>query len=335
MVRGSSCFFVDSLMHWSRSAQNYTHLLVIMDILFFVIPILMLLMFSLGIDLRPGDFYRVIRSPGAAVIGLTGQLVGLPLIAGLIALLLNLPPLLAVGLVLLAACPGGSSSNAFTMLARGDVALSVSLTTITSVVTTLTIPFIVNWATGFWMGAEAGLRLALGPVLGQNALTILLPIGLGMLLRAQASSLADRISPFLRKAALPLLLVMISVFIIQQRDVLALGATTIALAAFLLIFLTMSLGLFLGWIARLKEASRRTILIEVGMQNVAQAMAISTSPFLMADAAYAIPAVFYAVVMNLVLLSYLAWLAFRNAKSSRAGLGQVRAGSLLGIWAHY
>lgn len=291
-----------------------------MNILFLVIPILMLLMFSLGLDLRPGDFYRVIRYPRAAIIGLTGQLLGLPLIAALVALLLNLPPLLAVGLVLLAACPGGPSSNAFTMLARGDVALSVSLTAITSVVTILTIPFIVNLATGFWMGTEAGLRLALGPVLGQNALTILLPIGLGMLLRAKGNSLADRISPFLRKAALPLLLVMIFVFIIQQRDVLAIGVSTIAVAAFLLIFLTMSLGLFLGWIARLKEASRRAILIEVGMQNVAQAMAISTSPFLMADEAYAIPAAFYAVVMNLVLLSYLAWIKFRNGESRTAGL---------------
>jgi len=300
-----------------------------MDILFLVIPVLMLLMFSLGLDLRPEDFYRVIRWPGAAIIGLTGQLLGLPLIAVLIALLLNLPPLLAVGLVLLAACPGGTSSNAFTMLARGDVALSVSLTAITSVVTILTIPFIVNLATGFWMGEEAGLRLAAGPVLGQNALTILLPIGLGMLLRAKGNSLADRLSLILRKAALPLLLVMIFVFIIQQRDVLALGVSKIALADFLLIFLTMSLGLFLGWIARLKEASRRAILIEVGMQNVAQAMAISTSPFLMADTAYAIPAVFYAVVMNLVLLTYLAQLKFRNGKSSQAGLGHMRTGSML------
>lgn len=290
-----------------------------MNILFLIIPVLMLLMFSLGLDLRPADFSRVIRWPKAACIGLSAQLIGLPVIAALIAILLNLPPLPAVGLILLAACPGGPSSNAFTMLARGDVALSVTLTAITSIVTILTIPITVNLATGYWMGKEAGLNLAPGPVLGQNAVTILLPIGLGMLLRAKRNSLADTVSPFLRKAALPLLLVMISVFIIQQRDVLAAGVSTIALAAFLLIFLTMSLGLFLGWTARLKEASRRAILIEVGMQNVAQAMAISASPFLMADPVYAIPAVFYAVVMNLVLLGYLAFLKIGITGSSIKG----------------
>src|SRR6056297_1231972 len=104
-----------------------------MNILLVVIPVLVLLMFSLGLDLRPRDFARVARRPRPVAIGLAAQLVGLPLVAVAVATAVGLPPVAAVGLVLLAACPGGASSNAFTMLARGDVALSVTLTAVTSV----------------------------------------------------------------------------------------------------------------------------------------------------------------------------------------------------------
>ncbi len=287
-----------------------------MNILLLIIPILMLLMFSLGLDLRPADFARVVRCPRAAVVGLAAQMIGLPLMAFLVATLLGLPPILAVGLVLLAACPGGASSNAFTMLAGGDVALSVSLTAVTSVMTFLTIPVVVNLAMEHWMAADAGLRLAVGPVLGQNAVTILLPIGLGMLVRIWRAALADRWGNLLRKTALPLLLVMIAIFMVQQREILLLGVTTVALATLLLITATMALGALLGWAGRLQAAARRAILIEVGMQNAAQAMAIAASPFLLADEAYAIPAVVYAVTMNGVLLGYLAWLRYRVPKPS-------------------
>jgi bile acid:Na+ symporter, BASS family len=285
-----------------------------MSILWLVIPILMLLMFSLGLDLRGADFLRVVRWPAAAIIGLIAQMLGLPLVAFMVASLLGLPPIQAVGLVLLAACPGGPSSNAFTMLARGDVALSVSLTAVTSVLTVLTIPVVVNLAMGHWMAAEAGLRLGLGPVLGQNAVTILFPIGVGMLLRVRCAPLAERLGHMLRRAALPMLLAMVTIFMVQQSDVLLAGMSKIALAALLLIGTTMALGAFLGWIGRLREAARRAILIEVGMQNAAQAMAIAASPFLLANGAYAIPAVVYAVTMNVVLLGYLGWLRFRAPK---------------------
>jgi bile acid:Na+ symporter, BASS family len=287
-----------------------------MNILLLIIPILMLLMFSLGLDLRTVDFVRVFRHPRAAMIGFAAQMLGLPVAAFLIASLLGLPSILAVGLILLAACPGGPSSNAFTMLARGDVALSVSLTAITSIITVFTIPFVVNVAMAHWMASDAGLRLALVPVLGQNMVTILFPICLGMLVRAKSEVSAETLSRILRKTALPMLLFMVAIFMVQQRDVLLAGITTVALAAISLILVTMALGGLLGWAGRLRKAARRAILIEVGMQNAAQAMAIAASPFLLANAAYAVPAVVYAVTMNLVLLSYLGWLRCRDGEES-------------------
>ncbi len=290
-----------------------------MNILLVVIPVLVLLMFSLGLDLRPRDFARVVRQPRPVAIGLVAQLVGLPLAAATVATVVGLPPVAAVGLVLLAACPGGASSNAFTMLARGDVALSVTLTAVTSVVTVATIPAVVNLAMGHWLGADPTLRLALGPVLGQNAVTILLPIGLGMLLRARRPGLAGRLGAGLRRAALPLLLLMIAVFVLRQRSVLLASAGSLSLATLLLILATMGLGALLGRLGRLGPPAGRAILIEVGMQNAAQAIAIAASPLLLADFAFAVPAVVYAVTMNVVLLGYLAWVRGRPLAAAVPG----------------
>lgn len=188
-----------------------------MNILIVVVPVLIMLMFCLGLELRTRDFTRLAAQPGPVAIGLAAQLLGLPVIAASLAWLLGLPPVAAVGLILLAACPGGASSNAFTMLARGDVALSVSLTAVTSVVTVVTIPLVVNTAMSWWQGADAGLSLAVGPVLGQNTVTILLPIGLGMAVRSRRPHLADRLLPVLRRAALPLLLLMIVVTLVLNN----------------------------------------------------------------------------------------------------------------------
>lgn len=293
-----------------------------MNILIVVVPVLILLMFCLGLELRTRDFTRLAAQPRPVAIGLAAQLLGLPVVATLVAWVLGLPPVAAVGLVLLAACPSGASSNAFTMLARGDVALSVSLTAITSMVTVVTIPVVVNLAMSWWQGADGHLRLAMGPVLAQNAVTILLPIGLGMAVRSRRPQLADRLLPALRRAALPLLLLMIVVFVIKQRTVLAAGLPTLAGAVTLLILVAMGLGSLLGRAAQLTTAARRAILIEVGMQNAAQAIAIAASPLLLGDAAYAVPAVVYAVVMNLVLLGYLGWV---RAQDSRAAAVTARA----------
>jgi bile acid:Na+ symporter, BASS family len=289
-----------------------------MNILIVVVPVLILLMFCLGLELRARDFTRLAAQPGPVAIGLAAQLLGLPVIAASLAWVLGLPPVAAVGLILLAACPGGASSNAFTMLARGDVALSVSLTAVTSVVTVVTIPLVVNTAMSWWQGADAGLSLAVGPVLGQNTVTILLPIGLGMAVRSRRPHLADRLLPVLRRAALPLLLLMIVVFVIRQRAVLAAGLPTLAGAVTLLILVAMGLGSLLGRAARLATAAQRAILIEVGMQNAAQAIAIAASPLLLGDAAYAVPAVVYAVVMNFVLLGYLGWVRAQDGRAMTA-----------------
>ncbi len=118
-----------------------------MNTIWIVLPILTLLMFDLGLALRFEDFGKVFRRPWPIVVALTGQLVFLPAIALGLAYLLKLPPVFFIGLVLIACCPGGSSSNVFSKLANGDVALSVTLTALSSIITLFTIPVIMGWAT--------------------------------------------------------------------------------------------------------------------------------------------------------------------------------------------
>lgn len=157
-----------------------------------VLPILTLLMFDLGLSLKFEDFGKVFRSPGPIVIALVGQLVLLPLIALGLATLFKLPPVFFIGLVLIACCPGGSSSNVFSKLAGGDVALSVTLTALSSVITLFTIPLVMSWATAL-VGTSVGISLPVGNLIKQNLVLMLLPVLLGIGLHYAWPAVADKV----------------------------------------------------------------------------------------------------------------------------------------------
>jgi len=118
-----------------------------MNTVWIVLPILIVLMFQLGIELDGRSFSEVVRQPIGIVAGLIGQLLLLPLLAFGVGILFDLPPILFLGMILIACCPGGSSSNVFSMLAKGDVALSVTLTALSSIITLFTIPLVMEYAT--------------------------------------------------------------------------------------------------------------------------------------------------------------------------------------------
>ena len=151
-----------------------------MNSILIVLPILTVLMFDLGLTLEGKDFLLVLKRFKAFTAGLAGQIIILPLIAWGIASLLNLSPMMSIGLVLIACCPGGSSSNVFSKLAKGDVALSVSLTAISRIVTLFTLPPVMQ-AVNAHTGAAAGIHLPVRNLLMQNIVTMLLPILLGIL----------------------------------------------------------------------------------------------------------------------------------------------------------
>ena len=274
-----------------------------MNTIWIVLPILTLLMFDLGLSLRFEDFGKVFRHPWPIAVALFGQLVLLPSIALGLAYLFRLPPVFFIGLVLIACCPGGSSSNVFSKLAKGDVALSVTLTAISSVVTLFTIPFIMSWATRL-VGDSVGISLPVGNLIKQNLVLMLLPVLLGIGLHYAWPQAAEKTDKVLSKLAFPLLLVLITVFYIQHHRTILDNIGVLGACVTALILLAIGCSSLLSRLVRNDAQQRRTVIIEVGMQNAAQAIAIASSPLIFANEVMAIPAILYSLMMNIVLLTY-------------------------------
>ena len=282
-----------------------------MNTIWIVLPILTLLMFDLGLVLRFEDFGKVFRNPWPIAVALFGQLILLPLIALGLAYLFNLPPVFFIGLVLIACCPGGSSSNVFSRLAKGDVALSVTLTAISSVITLFTIPFIMSLATRL-VGESVGITLPVGNLIKQNLVLMLLPVLLGIGLHYAWPRAAEKTDRVLSRLAFPLLLVLITVLYIQHHRTILENIGVLGLCVTALILLAIGCSSLLSRLVKNDFRQRRTVIIEVGMQNAAQAIAIASSPLIFANEEMAIPAILYSLMMNIVLLAYVGIVPKRN-----------------------
>lgn len=276
-------------------------------------PILIVLMFLLGTELNKKAFVNVARHPKAVALGMTGQIVLLPAIAFALAWLLEVPPVCFMGLVLIACCPGGSSSNVFSMLAKGDVALSVTLTAVSSIVTLFTLPVIME-LTSHIVSHNAGISIELpvGKLLVQNIVLLFVPLMAGWLFRRWKPMLAEKVSKALNKLAFPALMTLALLFFLQYTQEIIDNFRLIGMACGLLILASMVCSSLLARVGRLTNAVRRTIVIEVGMQNAAQAIAIATSPFIFNSGEMAIPAIIYALLMNVILLLYILKFKYSN-----------------------
>ena len=274
-----------------------------MNTIWIVLPILTLLMFDLGLTLCFEDFGKVFRRPWPIVVALFGQLVLLPIIALGLAWAFNLTPVFFIGLILIACCPGGSSSNVFSRLANGDVALSVILTALSSVITLFTIPVIMSWATQM-IGESVGITLPVGNLIKQNLLLMLLPVLVGIAIHYIWPNASAKIDKVLSKLAFPLLMVLITVFYVQNHRVIIDNIGIISVCVTALILVAVLCSSLLSRLVKNNAQQRRTVVIEVGMQNAAQAIAIATSPFIFNSAEMAIPAILYSLMMNIVLLIY-------------------------------
>lgn len=276
-------------------------------------PILIVLMFLLGTELNKEAFVNVARHPKAVALGMTGQIVLLPAIAFALAWLLEVPPVYFMGLVLIACCPGGSSSNVFSMLAKGDVALSVTLTAVSSIVTLFTLPVIME-LTSHIISHNAGISIELpvGKLLVQNIVLLFVPLMAGWLFRRWKPMLAGKVSRVLNKLAFPALMTLALLFFLQYTQEIIDNFRLIGMACGLLILASMACSSLLARVGKLTDAVRRTIVIEVGMQNAAQAIAIATSPFIFNSGEMAIPAIIYALLMNVILLLYILKFKYSN-----------------------
>lgn len=282
-----------------------------MNPILLVIPILSVLMFDLGLTLTGSDFTRLMRQPRAVLVGLAGQLILLPLVAAALVLVFRPRAEFALGFVLLACCPGGSSSNIFSKLAGGNVALSVTMTALSSVLTLFTLPVLMDVAVDWIQADYAGIHLPVGNLVVQNIVLMALPILLGIAVRRLAPRVAAKTDRVLSRLAFPALMLLAGIFFVQHHATIGEHIGSLGLMALLLIVTASTVGAFVGKVTGLEKRERRTIVIEIGMQNAAQAIAIATSPFVLANEVVAIPAVIYALIMNVVLLCYVGVIRLR------------------------
>lgn len=261
-------------------------------------------MFDLGLQLTIEDFTLIFKRPKAIVIALVGQIIILPIVAFGLSELFALTEVFYVGMILIACCPGGSSSNVFSMLAKGDVALSVSLTALSSIITLFTLPLIMNWAVNIAGTETAAIELPVGNLLKQNLLVMFLPIFLGIAIRYKWKEAAATIDKVLSKCAFPLLMLLAGIFFVQNKAEIVQNISSIGLCVTAMLLICILIAVMLSRLLGLNKKEERTIAIEVGMQNAAQAIAIASSPFVFNNPAIATPAIIYALMMNVVLLIY-------------------------------
>ncbi len=278
------------------------------------------IMFGLGLALTLGDFARVVQYPRAVVVGLVVQTVVLVPVAFAIAKLLALPPLLAIGLMLLAAAPGGAMANVFSHLAHGDVALNVTLTAINSLLALAWLPLVMNWSLAHFLGAEQYVPPPTQKII-DVATFIVLPVIVGMVVRQLWPALARRAESPVRLASVLLLACVVALTIVTSHETLAASFAAVGVACIVLNLVSMGLGYAIPRLAGLPMPQVISISFEIGVHNAA--VAIFMAMQVLNEDVAAVPAALYGLVMIATASIAVTWLRHRHARNTVA-IGQVQ-----------
>jgi len=270
---------------------------------------LFLIMFGMGLSLKLVDFKRVSKAPKAITIGVIGQMLLLPLIAFGIAVVMKLPPEIAVGLMIIALAPGGATSNMFTYLFKGDVSLSISLTAVVSVITPFTIPIIAALSMTYFMGNSTEFSIPVIKTIMQLLVITIVPVALGMLFLARWPNAAARIETVLKWFSVLFLILIIALIVLKNRDSMLDFFAQAGLATFILNIAVLALGFTLAQWAKLNHAQSVSIGFEVGIQNGTLALVVAGT--LIGNEAMMIPAVTYSLVMFVTGAAFGWWVKHR------------------------
>ncbi|MDT0327721.1 bile acid:sodium symporter family protein [Nocardiopsis lambiniae] len=274
---------------------------------------LAIIMLGLGLSLTVADFTRLIRVPGTVALILGCQIILLPLICFGLVLLFQPPPALAVGMMLLAASPGGTTASLYSHLFRGNVALNISLTALNSLTAMVTLPLITNLSLAYFMSDGDTLGLQADKVLQVFAI-ILIPVAIGMLIRAKAEPFALRMEKPVKIASVFVLFGVIAVAVYQELD--NIGDYIVSVGLMVLLFNIA--GLVIGyWAPRLIGTGRPESIascMEIGLHNTTLSLAIALSPALLNSTEIAIPSAVYGVLMFFTAAATGALLARRSAR---------------------
>lgn len=254
------------------------------------------IMFGMGLSLTFGDFKRILLYPKAVTIGLINQLVFIPIVAFGLIMVFGLRAELAVGLMILAVCPGGATSNLITHLAKGDSALSITLTAFSSLITVLTIPFLVNFSIQYFMpggGKEFQLNV-FGTVISVILITAI-PVLIGMIILRRTPNLAFRIEPIFRKLSAVFFVIILIAAILKERENLLTYIVQVGPVALALNIATLVIGFFSSRLLGLSKKQSRTVSIEAGIQN--GTLGITIAATLIGNSQMAIPSAIYGILM--------------------------------------
>ena len=271
--------------------------------------ILAFIMFSLGLGLKGSDFSRVLKFPMAFCAGLLNQVILLPLVALGLAMAFGLEPIFAVGLMILAMCPGGVTSNMLAKLAGGNAPLSISLTAITSLLSIITVPLLVAFSVNYFMGEDA-LAVNITKLGLTMFLITALPVAIGMLITAKSPQLVEKIAPGISRAAVGLFVLIIIAALAKNWGVFYGNLYILGPVAIILNLLMLGLGLATAKLMRLENKDATTISIESGVQNGTLAIAVGAIVAGVEGEALppsTVPAAVYSITMYLVCLPFVFW----------------------------
>ncbi|HVF35168.1 MAG TPA: bile acid:sodium symporter family protein [Candidatus Saccharimonadia bacterium] len=256
---------------------------------------LMFIMFSLGLGLTFDDFRRIVRQPTALLVGVFCHFVLLPVVAYALITALGVTGAIAIGFMLIAACPTGATSNLLTYVARGDVALAVSFTAVASVLTIFTLPIVLAWSFEHLAGASRSVRVPVGTIMTQTFLMLALPVALGMGFRHRSPRRAIAFEKPATKIATILFVVIVAAVVVKNWPLLRDNFTLLAPMAVTLNVTMLLLGFGVAWLARLPGKQAVTLGIESAVQNATLAMVMASS--VLGDDALALPGAIYGVLM--------------------------------------
>ncbi|WP_428384795.1 bile acid:sodium symporter family protein [Nevskia ramosa] len=269
-----------------------------------LLPIaLVIIMLGLGLSLTGADFRRVLEQPRSVVVALLCQVLLLPAVCFGLAVGFGLLPELAVGLMLLAASPGGPIANIFSHLSKGDVALNITLTAVNSLLSLVTLPLVVNLSLAYFMGEGRDVPLQFAKII-QVFLFVLVPVAVGMGVRRRWPMLAQRLDRPVRLLSIVVLALMFALVFVTARVALMANLTTVGSAVLVFNVLSLSVGYAVAVMVKLKKPQAISIALEVGIHNAALAITIALSPQLLGNPTMGIPPMIYGLTMVVTALGF-------------------------------
>ena len=255
---------------------------------------LIIIMFGLGLGLTVADFKRLTKYPVDFVVGFFGQVILLPIVAFILIHIISLPPELALGTMLIAAAPGGVMSNILTKFANGDVALSVTLTAIISLISVITVPFIIFNSAGF-LNIEIGKEISMLNIALKMFVAVTVPVALGMIVRALMSDFVISKTLLVQRLSLILFLIVFAAIWIEEWDRITSFIQRAGLIALVLNLTMIFLGYYLAKFLASGVAQRKCISLECGLQNGTLALFVGTQLF--DNVVFMVPTAAYALIM--------------------------------------